>query len=368
MSEAGKLALDQLRVLRASYARSLPDKLENLKTLWQTLRTQNEPYTRALDSLRMEVHRLAGSGASYGYTRLSGVMQTIEQKLDQWRDFPEDSASIVVELDRLIASLDRYGHPDDEPEVEVAASVPKNLSRPERLSMVLLAPETGQATTLRTLMAQFGFTLSLVHDPGNIQSLVDLRPDLLVIEHSCFSAGLVEKLRQSLDTLPYIIVLVPNPSLIQRVELYRRGVMTVLPWPVDCAQLIMEIENCFGDLREVPFRVLLVDDDVELGLYYAQVLSSAGMLTRVTSDPWDVEAALEEFRPDVILMDLYMPEVNGIELAHAIRQDPACFGIPIIFASVEKDIVRHIGPIRAGGDDFLVKPVPVPFLIASVVT
>ncbi len=368
--KAGRLATDQLRVLRASYAKGLPEKVERLRALWKTLRTRNQPHGKAMDDLRMEVHRLAGSGATYGYTRLSGLMQSIEQKLDQWADFPEDATSLIIELDRLFAALREVTLPDDPGDDLQATELVTKRMATDRLHIVMLAEPDEQASDLRRLMRQYGFEISLCSAPecDCVAQLVKAQPDLLLIQEAAYSDSLIESLRNQMEAMPYIMVLASAPHLLQRVEYYRRGVHSVLPWPVDSTDLIAEIESCFANVREMPFRVLLIDDDVELGLYYAQVLSSAGMLTRVVGDPEEVESALEEFRPDVILMDLYMPEYNGIELASAIRQDPAFFGVPIIFASVEKDIIRHIGPIRAGGDDFLIKPVPVPFLIASIET
>jgi diguanylate cyclase (GGDEF)-like protein len=86
-------------------------------------------------------------------------------------------------------------------------------------------------------------------------------------------------------------------------------------------------------------------------------LQYAGFRTLTVSDPVIVTEKLTDFMPDMILMDLNMPECNGIELAAVIRQDVAFLATPIVFLSAEIDRERQFSVMKNGGDDFLVKPV-----------
>jgi diguanylate cyclase (GGDEF)-like protein len=80
-------------------------------------------------------------------------------------------------------------------------------------------------------------------------------------------------------------------------------------------------------------------------------------------------AALDQFYaepPDLVLMDVQMPVVNGIELARIIRQSRRYLSIPIVFLSAEQDVQRQMEARRFGGDDFVVKPIE-PARLVSVV-
>jgi diguanylate cyclase (GGDEF)-like protein len=75
---------------------------------------------------------------------------------------------------------------------------------------------------------------------------------------------------------------------------------------------------------------------------------------------------LVEFQPDVILMDVYMPDCTGLELAMVIRQEEAFVGVPIVFLSRETDRMKQIAALGEGGDDFFTKPVAPEQLVPAV--
>ena len=71
--------------------------------------------------------------------------------------------------------------------------------------------------------------------------------------------------------------------------------------------------------------MLIVEDDRSQALFAEGILRNAGMDTLVVLEPLDVLPALQQFQPDLILMDLHMPDANGIELTALIReQEPSC--------------------------------------------
>ena len=63
--------------------------------------------------------------------------------------------------------------------------------------------------------------------------------------------------------------------------------------------------------------------------------------------------SLGEFKPDLILMDIYMPEVNGIELTTIIRDHQEFVTTPIVFLSGEQNADKQLDALSVGGDDFI---------------
>ncbi|HTF57206.1 MAG TPA: diguanylate cyclase, partial [Planctomycetota bacterium] len=138
------------------------------------------------------------------------------------------------------------------------------------------------------------------------------------------------------------------------------------PRPVNISSLIDQLELLTSHYSQEPYRILIVDDEEATAERFRVVVEEAGMAGRVVTDPRQISGPLVEFRPDLILMDIYMPGCNGLELAAVIRQQEAFVGIPIVFLSSETDIGRQLGALRLGGDDFLTKPIAEDRLVASL--
>lgn len=124
------------------------------------------------------------------------------------------------------------------------------------------------------------------------------------------------------------------------------------------------------ELVDVPameaFRVLVVDDDLQSSRYLRLVLEQGGMQVRECADPREVPALVADHPPDLLLLDLHMPEVDGLTLTMALRRLSGLALLPILFISgEERENVRFLA-IQAGADDFLCKPVRPRVLLAEV--
>ena len=146
----------------------------------------------------------------------------------------------------------------------------------------------------------------------------------------------------------------------------RARVDAVLPRPVDGGELGEWLEHFAGKREPRTPSILLVDDDPLLAEVFAEALRVAGMTVSIVSDPTEVLSRLNMVPPDLILMDVHMPGVDGIELARMIRQSRRHLSLPIVFLSAEQDANRQMQARRWGGDDFIAKPIE-PQRLASLV-
>lgn len=117
---------------------------------------------------------------------------------------------------------------------------------------------------------------------------------------------------------------------------------------------------------ETPYRVLIVEDDISQALFAESVLMGAGMEAAFVGATTDVMAAMDRFKPELVLMDLHMPGMDGTELTGLIRQHEAFAHVPVVFLTGDTDPERHLQALEIGADDFLSKPVPPRHLIAAV--
>ena len=104
-------------------------------------------------------------------------------------------------------------------------------------------------------------------------------------------------------------------------------------------------------------KVLVVDDDEELVELLVDVFDKDGRFdTRVANNGFDAGMMVREFRPDLVVLDVMLPDINGKEVCQRVRQDDSLESVKIICISgmVEQDKVKDL--IDAGADDFMNKP------------
>lgn len=90
------------------------------------------------------------------------------------------------------------------------------------------------------------------------------------------------------------------------------------------------------------------------------------MVVRFATRPDEVLSLLDGFNADLVLMDMYMPECSGPELARVLRQMPGYLSLPIIYVSSETDIAVQLQALEVGADGFLNKPIDRAHLVAEV--
>lgn len=123
----------------------------------------------------------------------------------------------------------------------------------------------------------------------------------------------------------------------------------------------------FNDPAEVePFRVLIVEDSMTATRMIERALQEQSVLTHAVSDPFRLVETVQEFRPDLLLMDMYMPNCTGVEATRVLRQYEHLLSLPIVYLSGETDVGLQVEALRLGGDHFLTKPFNPVFLNAIV--
>ncbi|MES9962255.1 MAG: HD domain-containing phosphohydrolase [Candidatus Sedimenticola sp. 20ELBAFRAG] len=114
--------------------------------------------------------------------------------------------------------------------------------------------------------------------------------------------------------------------------------------------------------------VLIVDDEPASLKLLADVMISAGYEVRASDDPLlALESALNN-PPDLMLLDVRMPVMSGFELCSQLKQDPRTADVPILFVSASVDVEDHVQGFKAGGMDYINKPIRREEVLARVST
>jgi two-component system response regulator VicR len=110
-------------------------------------------------------------------------------------------------------------------------------------------------------------------------------------------------------------------------------------------------------------KVLVIDDDAAMTDILNYHLTAGGMEVKVVNDGRNGLDSINDFNPNLILLDLLMPELDGWDVCRAIKSK---FEIPIIILSAVDNPTRIAEALDAGADDYLIKPVSSESLIAHI--
>jgi DNA-binding response OmpR family regulator len=111
------------------------------------------------------------------------------------------------------------------------------------------------------------------------------------------------------------------------------------------------------------FRALLIDDDVKLGRLLKDFLKKSNINLFTVNDPTESFSSIEECKPDIIILDVMMPKMDGFEVCKNIRK---VHSIPIIMLSARGDSVDKIKGLDVGADDYIAKPFQPRELLARI--
>jgi PleD family two-component response regulator/EAL domain-containing protein (putative c-di-GMP-specific phosphodiesterase class I) len=202
-----------------------------------------------------------------------------------------------------------------------------------------------------------------------LHALEEVSPDVLLIDEAFVAEVhmLTEHVQRERPAHkdPTLCLLLAEETDITRTLFAQRAGADAVITERDPIAMIAKLDELWAQRRALGYRVLIVEDDRGQAKFCESILRHRGMLTSVCEDPVGVPAALDEFKPDLVLLDLYLPGSNGIEVAQRIRESGHAF-LPIVFLSGEHDLDLRFDAIRMGADDFITKPVKPRHLVTAV--
>jgi len=181
-------------------------------------------------------------------------------------------------------------------------------------------------------------------------------PDLMAAETAAATAaGLAP---------PLLAALVGAADFRSQVRARQGGARLLLDAPLDVTRLVGELAGLAWMPRHA-YRVLLVDDNGAVLALYGAVLRDAGFEVLSTDDPVAARDFIDEFAPDVCVLDVEMPACSGADLSAVLRRECRFASLPVIYVSAFDDLDHQLDALAAGGEQFLRKPVAAPLLVAA---
>src|SRR5215210_4928137 len=112
-----------------------------------------------------------------------------------------------------------------------------------------------------------------------------------------------------------------------------------------------------------PMRILVVEDEPQIANFLRVGLGYEGFSVAVAEDGHEALAELKRFKPQLVILDLMLPGISGMELAERMRADP---DLMIIMLTARDQVEDRVAGLKAGADDYLVKPFDFEELVARI--
>ncbi len=296
-------------------------------------------------SAQKEAHKLAGVLGMFGRETGTNFAREIEELLAQPDNLtPKKLPSLVQELDELLAlSLD---------DASPTANTPR----------LLLIDGNGQLITeLQQLASTQGMGWYQVKNIQLAQQwLQSHSPDLVVLNINqtikSEDLTLISNLTALTPAIP-VIVITEADNLNHRVTVAQAGGRGFLVKPVNPTQIWdLTCQLLQGD-RNLTTNVLVVDDDPMFLSALRPLLEPWGIKFTGLQNPGKFWQVLESVGPDLLILDVEMPDIGGIELCQAVRTDQKWQSLPILFLTSHGDRETIERVFAAGADDYVSKPV-----------
>lgn len=177
--------------------------------------------------------------------------------------------------------------------------------------------------------------------------------------------ALINELNASISAIP-TIVLSKTDSLNNRLAANRAGVSSFLANSVTASTIWQTTSQLIEQNQKAIASILIVDDDDIFLNTIRSVLEPWGMKLTTLESPSDFWQMLQLTKPDLVILDVEMPEINGIELCQILRSDPNWQELPVLFLTARQDAKTIQQIFEIGGDDYISKPIVGAELVARI--
>lgn len=362
---------EELAELRQEFLEGGAARLEALIAVVDSLAERPDDRA-ALEELKRHFHRLAGAGGTYACDDLSELAREGERLCEMVATRGDGATPVDLQQWRDLAR--RLGHAFAARTGGTAgASAPSEARHPERRTLDVLIVDADPQVRSRLLhrLEHEGLRVRQAATAREARAALDDHlPDGAIVDVALPDErgyAVVEDLRaRPQGDVPGVLMLSLTGDFIDQTDAIHAGADGCFEKPVDWEALVARLLHLLE--RTIPDspRVLVVEDDPSHAAYVRSVLESAGYAVRVCDRPRQFDETLSAFRPELIVMDINLPEISGYELARYVRQGDQYVTLPIVFLTAEARVQARIQTVKAGGDDFILKPAHPSLLIASV--
>ena len=319
-----------------------------------------------LKQAQAEAHRLAGSLGCYGWLEGSKVALEIELLLQNFVGWDQSTVFGLERLEKLIKLLKTtLQQPPSTP------AIPPLTSRTPWARLLIIDDDTMVIERIKLEAAAWNLLLEVATDLTAARSILALNPPDVILLDLTFphtqenGFTLLAELTTKLPEIPVLVFTTDN-QLHQRVEAARLGADSFLHKTMTAPEVLSIVRTSLKHHCVTQAKVMVVDDDPLVLNQVNRLLLSWGFQVTTLQHPKRFWEVLEAATPDLLILDIKMPDFSGIELCQAVRNDIRGRQLPVLFLSVHSDAETVHQVYAVGADDYLHKPIVETELISRI--
>ena len=353
----------RLSKIMDNYKETLPEKLDQIERLWNKLRYFNWS-DDALKVLHTITHTLAGNGKTFGFPEASKYAQQIANQLQEYIASGEiPNTSQQNEISSLVEKLAKSSESQQETEerslqIKMEASLERNAHQ-----VFIVDDDEHLADFLSAQLEASGYQVKSFYTVGDaIQAIKTEVPSALIMdvmfpgEKNMYGILASEQIHEIAGKHIPTIFMSARSDLTARLGALRAKGSAYFNKPIDPEKLVTKLDGLMLSKANLG-RIVIIDDDELVSERNSIILQKYNYDTLVINQPLHALEQIQKFMPDLILLDIHMPDINGLELAQIIKQDDAYLTTPILFLSADKTEAVKQASMTISGDEFLSKDI-----------
>ncbi len=365
--EAGKQA-QHATMLAEAWEEYRHKSLERLDVLEQSVRVLQSGSLKPEQQKQAcaEAHTLVGTLGTFGLEDASQLARKLEHLLQTESDRAPDRTSL---LNALVSALRM--------KIEGKSSGQAPSLTCNQSSLLLIVDEDErftqplvEAATRNGIQAAIAPTVSTARSylaKATVSQKQHQPPDVVLLRLSVPGSlnevrmvrleklTLIEELAQQVPALPVLVVTDPI-CFAEQLEVTRRGGKLLIDNPVTPTHAIAAVKQILGHAQPGA-KVMVVDDDPHFLSALPPLLKPWGFELTMLDDPQQFWSVLKSVMPNLLVLDVEMPHISGLELCQVLRSNPCWSNLPVLFLSVHSDTETQNRAFATGADDYVSKPV-----------
>lgn len=312
-----------------------------------------------------EAHTLAGSLGTFGFSEGSQLARKIEHLLQTGKSAGTKEAK---HLSKLVAALRQ--EIERTPQEFVLEPV---MLRDERPLLLVIDSDRQLARELVIEAETQGVQAEVATNLSEARDKIERdNPNVVLLDPSVgntIQEGLTLLAQVSKQTPPVpVLVFTDHDSLSDRVAVARFGGTAFLQKPVPSNQVLEAVAQVLQRTETgAEAVVMVVDDDPQILAALRALLEPWGFKVITLEDPRRFWEKLEASSPDLLILDIKMPYLSGVELCQVVRNDSRWGRLPVLFLTAYTDANTVNQVFTAGADDFVSKPIVGPELLTRII-
>ncbi|MBD1823681.1 response regulator [Cyanobacteria bacterium FACHB-DQ100] len=329
---------------------------------------QNKLNPELWQQAEQEIHKLAGSLGMFGADQGSRLAQEIEPLFQKGRSLSHHE---MQHLSKLVAALRQELQQLDAEYLTNEQQTVTSVSEPidQRPWLLIVSSNSTLTAPLQEACSSWGLRVQVIANPVTAREQISgTHPNVVLLDFAAAASAnnlmLLSELSACTPPVP-TVVLTEEDKLIDRVKIARLGGRW-LQQPVTAPQVLEAVNQALQNARLRQARVLVVDDDAQVLVALQRLLIPWGLHVSVLDNPLLFLEVLEANPPDLLILDIEMPHISGIELCQVVRNDSRWSDLPILFLTAHTDAETMHQVFAVGADDYVSKPIVGPELVTRI--